>query len=165
MRIVGTFALLSFDLGKARKALDDELNDIMLQATRAWVRTVVSIVPTWSGASQSSIEPIARLVGVPVFSSPVSGAPDRRDTSKGQADFDISGPKKFFRWNTSVFHFIYNENNNANLVGFHLRNPGPYHSQRKARTAFQSVVRQRLSRLRSRITRHIKVTTRTVGAG
>ncbi len=164
MRIIGSFALLSFDLPKARKALDDELNEIMREATRAWVRTVVSIVPTWSGASQSSIEPIAKLVGVPVFSSPVSGAPDRRDTSKGQADLNLQGPRKFFRWNTSVFHFIYNENNNANLVGFHLRNPGPYHSQRKAQAAFNAVMRKRLSRLRSRITRHIKVTTRTVGS-
>lgn len=164
MRIIGSFALLTFDLGAARKALDDELNNIMLEATRAWVRTVVSIVPTWSGASQSSIQPIADKVGVPVFSSPVAGAPDRRDPSKGQADLQLSGPRKFFRWNTSVFHFIYNENNNANLVGFHLRNPGPYHSQRKANVAFQNVMQKRIRRLRSRITRHIRVTTRTVGS-
>jgi len=165
MRIVGSFALLSFQIGAARKALNDELNDIMMQATRAWVRTVVSIVPTWSGASQASIQPIANLVGVPVFSTPVAGAPDRRDTSKGQAELSLEGPRKFFRWNTSVFHFIYNENNNANLVGFHLRNPGPYRSQRRAKTAFDTVVKKRLSRMRSRITRHIKVTTRTVGSG
>ena len=159
-KITGTLNLVGLDLAAALADLDRQCTAILLLGAREWTRTVVAIVPTWSGMSQASIQPIADLVGVPVFSQPVASAPDRQldGRARGSATLVLGdGGEYSFEWKSTVFHFIYNESNNANNVGFHLRNPGPYHSQRQASESFFRTVNPRLRAIQLNLGTHIKV--------
>jgi len=122
-----------------------------------WVRTVVAILPSWSGQSRASLQPIAELVGVSVPTPLAGGAPDRiaEGRAKGFGDFEIKHGVYAFIWRSSVFYFAYNEANNANLVGFHLRVPGPYESQKQASHSFFKTINPLLRNLDFGISRHI----------
>jgi len=160
-KITGTLALIELDLAGVLQTLDRQCTDILLDGAKEWTKTVVDIVPTWSGMSQASIQPIADLVGVPVFTSPVSGAPDRAalGRAKGSATLTLGDNGQYaFEWKSTVFHFIYNESNDANATGFfNLRHPGPYQSQRLASSAFFRVVNPRLRQIQLNLGTHIRV--------
>jgi hypothetical protein len=109
-------------------------------------------------------------VGVALFAGPVGDAPDRvaEGRVRGEAFLhppDLGGRdfKYFFQWRSSVFHYVYNEFHNANLVGFHLRNPGPYHSVRQAEQSFFFTVNPRLRRLQIDVGPHIRVVRKRIG--
>jgi hypothetical protein len=161
-QITGQLAELRLDLDKMLRDLDRQFTDVLVKGTQEWVRTVAAIVPNWSGMSRASLQPIAELVGVAVFASPVAGAPNRVGEGRSLA---IPPPKLvlgdngqyFFEWRSQVFHLVYNENNNANLVGFHLRNPGPYHSMEQAEEAFFRTVNPLLRAVRPDFDSNIKV--------
>lgn len=159
-RLTGSLLLLDLNINSALKELDKECKDILLEGAVEWVRTVSAIVPNWSGMSRASLKPIADLVGVPLFVTTVPGAPDRRllGAARGSAQLNTTGFKYSFEWRSRVFHFVYNESNNANLVGFKLRNPGPYQSQRQAQQSFFKTVNDRLRDLQFVIGPHIRVT-------
>lgn len=152
-RITANFAIPG--LADLAKRLEKEFGSILEDGTKAWVEEVKSIVPNWSGMSRASLAPIADKVGVPLFplGPTESGIPNR--VAQGQASGEAKlqkGPREyFFEWKSTVFHFIYNESNNANNVGFRLRNPGPYHSQQRAARAFFGVVIPRLRKVGSDI--------------
>jgi len=160
-KITGTLALVELDLTGILQDLDRQCTDILLDGAKEWTKTVVDIVPTWSGMSQASIQPIADLVGVPVFTSAVSGAPDRsgQGRARGSASLTLGdGGQYAFEWKSTVFHFIYNESNDANATGFFsLKKPGPYQSQRQASAAFFRVVNPRLRAIQFNFGRHIRV--------
>ncbi len=165
-KMTGQVTLVNLALDALLRDLDKEFTDILVTGTREWVRTVVSIVPSWSGMSRASLKPIADLVGEPVFSSPTSGAPDRQlqGEALGEGKLNLGeGNIYSFTWKTSVFHFIYNESNNANLVGFHLRNPGPYHSRDAANQAFERAIQSRLRAVEIRFKAHIKIKRKKIG--
>lgn len=159
-RIVGTLAGLTLDLNSLLKELDGRCQSIVRSGAVEWVRTVAAIVPNWSGMSRASLKPIADLVGVPLFVTVVPGAPDRRaeGESQGEAKFETDKNIYVFEWRSTVFHFVYNESNNANLVGFHLRNPGPYQSQRQAAEAFFRTVNPQLRQLPFNVAKHTRIT-------
>lgn len=159
-KITGNLAQIALDLDAALRDLDRQCTDILLDGAKEWTRTVVDIVPTWSGMSQASIQPIADLVGVPVFSSPVSGAPDRQAAGRasGSASMTLGERGEYsFEWKSTVFHFLYNELNDATEVGFRLKQPGPYQSQRQASAAFFRVVNPRLRQIQFNLDTHVKV--------
>lgn len=163
-KITGFFAVPELLLDALLKDLDKQSREILLDGTTEWVRTVSAIVPNWSGMSRASLQPIAEKVGVSLFASPVGGAPNRvaEGRAKGEATLhpiDTGGRdfRYFFQWRSTVFHYVYNEFNNANLVGFHLRNPGPYHSMRQAEQSFFRTVNPRLRAIQFNVGAHIKV--------
>lgn len=158
-KLTGSFARLEFDLDAQLKKLDKKAKDVLTHSTSEWVRTVASIVPTWSGMSLASLKPMANLVGVPLFVGVAPTAPDRRAQGEalGEAKLEITKTTYAFEWRSRVFHFIYNEFNNANLVGFRLKQPGPYHSMRAAEEAFLKTLRERLREFDFDIAQHIKV--------
>jgi hypothetical protein len=161
-RLTGNFNALKLDLEGLKRDLRHDLTDILINGTQAWVRKVADIVPNWSGMSRASLQPIASLVGVPIFASPVDGAPNRVAAGRELA---VPAPRLaiddrgqyYFEWHTQVFHFIYNEFNNANLVGFHLRNPGPYHSMAQAEREFFLVVNPQLRAIQPNFDANIRV--------
>jgi len=167
-RFTGSFGLPNLDELAARRALGAELKDILFEGTVEWVRTVSAILPNWSGMSRASLQSIGNLVGILIFASPVLGAPDRvaQGRNQGEGRFSTSADERagqyFFEWRSQVFHLIYNESNDANAVGFHLRNPGPYHSQRQAQQSFFKTVNPRLRDLQFDLGAHIKITRRIV---
>jgi hypothetical protein len=161
-KLTSDIAELVLDLDGVLKELDRQCTEILIAGTVEWVRTVAAIVPNWSGMSRASLQPIADLVGVPVFASPVTGAPNRvaegRQSALPQPRLVLGqNGQYFFEWHSAVFHFIYNENNNANLVGFHLRNPGPYHSMQQAEQSFFRTVNPRLRQIQLDLGSKIKV--------
>lgn len=163
-KITASFAELKFDVRAAERALDKQCKDILIEGTREWVRTVAAIVPNWSGMSRASLKPIADLVDVPLFASNVAGAPNRvaRGESLGEAKLETRNFRYFFFWRSRVFHFVYNESNNANAIGFRLRNPGPYHSMRQAQQSFFRTVNPALRDLQFAIGPHIRVIRKVV---
>ena len=147
----------------ALKTLDQELGLILEEGTRAWVRAVVSAVPSWTGESRASIKPIADLVGVPVFISVSKTAPaDRtaRGAAQGSAKIIKSNGTFQFQWNSKVVHFAFNEVANANeRLGLKLINPGPYQSQLKGLRAFFETVDPKLRAYRWRLSRFLRIKT------
>lgn len=168
-KMTGQVTLVNLALDALLKDLDKEFTDILVTGTREWVRTVVGIVPSWSGMSRASIKPIADLVGEPVFSSPAAGAPDRQTEGEalGEGKLNLGESKNIysFTWRTNVFHFIYNESNNANELDppFHLKKPGPYHSRDAANRAFERAVQSRLRAVEIRFKAHIKIKRKKIG--
>lgn len=159
-KLTGTLNLVELDLAAALRDLDKQCTQILIDGTTEWVRTVAAIVPNWSGMSRASLKPIADLVGVPLFAGPVSGAPDRvaEGTASGSAKLTLGDNGEYsFEWKSTVFHFVYNESHNANLVGFRLRNPGPYQSQKQAAESFFRTVNPRLRQIQGIVGQNIKV--------
>jgi len=163
-RITGEFVIP----GAPKKAISDlqaRCKAILREGTKAWVEKVKEIVPNWSGMSRASLKPIADMVNVPLFplGPTEAGVPNRvaAGTALGDAKMKNGPTEYFFEWRSQVFHFVYNESNNANNVGFRLRNPGPYESQRRAANAFFQVVNPELRKLGSdisiRVIRRIRI--------
>lgn len=153
---------IRLDKALALKTLDQELGEILVEGTRAWVRTVISVVPSWTGESRGSIQPIADLVGVPVFIKVAPSAPGNRVSrgrAKGTARMIKSKGVFQFQWNSRVLHFAFNEVANANLYGLNLINPGPYESQKKGKEAFFKAVTPMLKSYRWRLYRFFKIKT------
>lgn len=159
MKFEGELRLPGFDFEAAKRALDEECKQILVEGVKGWIEAVEAIVPNWSGESRASLRAIGNLVGVPIAAYPVRGAPDRvaKGESEGSAKLETSGFKYIFSWKSDVFHLAYNESNNANLVGFHLINPGPYHSQQIAMKAFDAITSRRLKNLKFKISTYFKV--------
>lgn len=159
MQMTGSLGFVTLDTQALLDSLDKKLKDILVEGTKEWVRTVSAILPNWSGESRASLRPIADLVGIPIFASPVSGAPDRvaKGQSEGSGELITQDGVYAFSWQSDVFHLAYNELNNANAVGFHLINPGPYLSQRQAQQSFFATVNPLLRALDFGINENIKV--------
>ncbi len=164
-RLKGTLAKLDFKLNVAKAKIEQDALEILRDGAQAWVRAIADAVPVWSGMSLASLKPIADLVGISLNTSPVSGAPDRQSKGRalGSATFE-DGPTKFsFSWESNVFHYLFNEFNDARPYGFHLIRPGPYYSVRKAEGAFFKEVNPRLRRLFLSVANAIEVTRAKIG--
>ena len=141
---------------KIRRSYLSEVNQhfaqLTQQAAHQWLRSVlmsplgsIGPIPVWSGASAATFTELAAAVAFPLGIVPSSTAPNRISfgTRHGRGGI-ITEPGKSFRffYETSLGHLIYNEFNNANLVGFHLKHPGPYFFQQKGRDEFESFAKQ-----------------------
>lgn len=155
----GTIVLLNLDQSALLDALDKKLTEILVKGTTEWVRTVAAIIPNWSGQSRASLKPIADLVGVPIFTSVADGAPDRRaeGEAKGFGKLISESGVYTFAWHSDVFYLAYNEFHDANRVGFHLINPGPYKSQQQAQQSFFKTVNPLLKGLDYGFSQHVHV--------
>jgi hypothetical protein len=164
MKLTADLALPIFDLKAAQRGLDEAMKEILIEGIQEWVNTVAMIVPNWSGESRASLRALAGQVGVVVPAFPVAGAPNRvsKGESEGEAKITTDNFQYSFSWKSSVFHFIYNESNNANAVGFHLIQPGPYHSMEAANEAFQRLTKQRLNSLKWKPSTYFKILRRII---
>jgi hypothetical protein len=168
--MTGEFKKVQLALDSLLNDLDVQCQQIIMDGARAWVQTVAGIVPNWSGMSRASLQPIADKVGISIFAAPVRpGVPNRvaEGRASGSATLhpqDDGGRdfKYFFEWKSTVFHFVYNESHNANLVGFHLLTPGPYNSMRQAEIAFFRLVTPRLRQVKINLGGNIKVIRRII---
>ena len=154
-KLSASFSLVRLDLKAATKAIDEEMTAILKEAVAEWLRTILAIVPVWSGASHYAFKELADAVDVPVTAFPVTRtdskgharrAPDRRrmGLESSTASLNDTGPIYSFDHSTTLFHYLYNEENDATADGFNLIRPGPYHSRAKARVAFDSTIRPRI---------------------
>lgn len=147
MKFICDFELPSLDLTAYRQILNAEMESLIREAARVWLR-VASAIPVWSGESKATFRPLADLVDFPLSISPALHALRRAGISHDVGDIDGGAQNGFFAFEyaTDLKHLIYNEFHNANIdpdpsLFSRLRNPGPYHFQTRALAAFESFAR------------------------
>jgi hypothetical protein len=161
MRFKCDFELPSLDLGDYQQKLGEHMEGTIREAARVWLR-VASVIPVWSGESKATFRPLADLVQFPLIITPARHALRRPGISNDVGELSADRRRGFydFEYATDLKHLIYNEFHNANIdpdptLFSRLRNPGPYHFQRRALVAFQSYARH--VRLPDP-TKHIRIT-------
>jgi len=164
MKLTANLAIPTLNLAAARRALDEEYKNILIEGIKEWVAVVESIVPNWSGESRASLRALASQVGVEIVAFPVAGAPNRvaQGEAAGEAKIKTENFEYSFYWKSSVFHLIYNESNNANAVGFHLIQPGPYHSMAAAEAAFIKYINAHVNALKWKPSTYFKILRRII---
>jgi len=134
------------DIGSYEAALRARLAENITRAAFEYVQASLSVIPVWSGASQSTFTELANAISLPLIVNPSSTAPDRttvgNDLSSGE--LDTTGTTVSFVYETSLPHLIYNEFNNANTTPdsrlfSKLLQPGPYGFQQIAASAAKAV--------------------------
>lgn len=150
MHIRAVFKAPRLNLAKYRRKLHEQLTRALVESCQVWLTAAVGL-PIWSGASVATFTPLASHVAFALAPTPVGGAPNRVaiGIANGSAEFEAGTGRPglyTFTYSTTLPHLIVNEYHNANLfLGpngpyFHLKNPGPYHFQKKAEQAFRSFV-------------------------
>lgn len=140
--IKGIFRTLRLNKRAIEREINATLTDALHLGTRAFVAEIAARVPAWTGESLGSLKPLADLVGHPLLINVSATAPFNAislGASQGAAQLREGPDVWAMSWRSRVDHFAFNELNNANLVGFHLIRPGPYHSIPAGGTAFRSV--------------------------
>lgn len=137
-KFIGTLAEISFNTKKFVNTLDKEANIILVEGIRAWLDTMTSIVPNWSGMSLASLQSLGDKVGVTVNVFSVPGVRNRVAEGRSLGTASVSrGPAVYsFEWKSNVKHFVINEQFDARQWGFRLINPGPYNAISQANDAF-----------------------------
>ena len=149
MRVQARLREIKFDLAAYKRKLDRHMTDRIMEAAREWLKAIHTRVfasggiRVWSTASIETFRELASKVAFSYTSSRAAGAPNRgadgRAESEGELITDKGRGRYRFRYGTTLFHLVYNEFNNANLVGFNLRNPGPYSFTEVGRAAFERI--------------------------
>lgn len=125
--------LLSLDLRRFSKSVDDKMLEATKEGARVWLDTVLAIVPTWSGASRATFEALAQAVGYRVTYGPIRSFTDRRRLGQGTGFGGLrrEGAGKYsFYYRTDLRYLLFNEANQARVgeagVFKGLINPTPY---------------------------------------
>jgi len=150
MHIRATLKAPKLKLAKYRRKLHEQLSEALAESCKVWLTAAVGL-PIWSGASVATFTPLASYVAFALAPTPVGGALDRVSIgiANGSAEFEPGTGRAglyTFTYSTTLPHLIINEYHDANtFIGpngpyFHLKNPGPYHFQKKAAAAFRSFV-------------------------
>lgn len=161
MKITASFVAPRVDFVKFLQDLQEVLGDALSKAAFEWLEATTAEIPTWSGASLATFQPLASQVGLSLSISPVTKS--RIDvglaSATGSFETDAASGKFTFTYGTTLAHLIYNEFNNANIspdpsLFSSLKQPGPYRFQEKGREAFnRSVSRVRLPKPVYRLTK------------
>jgi len=163
MKFIVRFQGATIDLQKFQNLLDDRLSDLIERAGYAWLNAfVLRVIPVWSGASRSTFLKLAREVNFPLTVSGIS-APRGRisqspqlgpragfQRSKGSVSKGTTPGVYTFRWETDLFHLVFNELNDANAnpvagrLFSRLKKPGPYNFQELGRAAFEEFTKDKV---------------------
>mgnify|MGYP000440742308 CR=1 FL=1 len=150
MKMSAVFQKPSFDLGKYRTVLAEELSGAIAAGAFAWIGAATAQIPVWSGASHATFLHVARDIGFQLSISAKSNAPNRtalgQGSSSGGVDADASDGRVSFHYETHLKHLVYNEYNNANATPdpglfAQLLTPGPYDFQTVATEAYLQATR------------------------
>lgn len=140
MKWKGTLKAPRLALDKYRNALHNHLAQQTMEAAKRWFDGIIkaNVVPVWSGASRATFRKLANQVQyiIPITPAVSSRIPMGEASSEGYLDMNPKTGKYTFHYSTTLKHLVFNEYNNANLYGFNLRKPGPYHFQERAKAAF-----------------------------
>lgn len=147
MRFTSELSLIDLDLRGYERAVDRELTEKTKEAARSWLRTVLVIIPTWSGASRATFEDLASKVGFNVTYGPQRSFKNRRPLGRatGRGNVSREGHTWFFTYETDLRYLAYNEFNHVvfgqapNVFRREgLLNPTPYRFQEAGRKDFES---------------------------
>lgn len=146
MSINGRFPGLRFDWQRYMVDLDAALRLQLRLAARAWLREVILSVPSWTGQSRGSLQPIGRFIGVMVDAPVSATAPgDRSGLGRAQQAFNFTaaGGLYLMHWETHVPHYLINEYYQVNLP---LLNPTPWLSLDAGERAWYAYIQANLLR-------------------
>ena len=138
---------LHLPLPGIRAAIDSRVLESTKIGARIWLTEVLSIVPTWSGASRATFEALAQAVGFTVTYGPIRSFKDRRSLGQGAGVGGIRKTKDGyeFYYSTSLRYLVFNEANVATVgvagVFKGLINPTPYKFFEKGEKAFLEYAR------------------------
>ena len=142
MKWKGTLRAPRLDLTAYRKKLHEHLSQQTIEAAKKWFDGAIMShpIPVWSGASRATFRKLADQVGYSLPISPVvaSRIPLGEGASQGHLTLNLQKGKYTVHYSTTLKHLVFNEYNNANAHGFHLKNPGPYNFQVKGQAAFEA---------------------------
>jgi len=146
MKFIAQVQLVQFDSKRYKRDIDSTMQEIARDAAKSWLRTVLTIVPTWSRASRATFEALANDVGFNVTYGPVKSREDRLllglSTSNGGLISKKLQEYGFF-YETDLRYLAYNELNSATPgpppqpFGT-LINPTPYRFLEAGRKDFES---------------------------
>ena len=138
------FKTVSLQLQAWRNELAETLSHHINQAGIRWLNaTAVQKIPVWSGASRATFLHLAQELNFPLDIQIAGTAKTPRISlglAKSSGELDDNGRDGIvsMRYETNLDHLVFNESNNANAHGHHLKTPGPYHFQRAGEQAFNS---------------------------
>jgi hypothetical protein len=146
--LYGTAPGITFNSRLATKLVHAECTKILFNAMKAWVTSAkdsANRIPVWSGMALGSVKPVGDVLGISVMISPVASAFPRPGNriSDGVAAANFPKPtiipgRYRFQWSSDVPHLAYNDQNDANQVGFHLTHePRPWAFKVNADKAFE----------------------------
>jgi len=139
------FTSLAIQTSAWKTALAESLNHHIHQAGIRWLNaTAIEKIPVWSGASRATFLHLASELNFPIDIQ-VSGTAKPRinlGMAKSSGELDDNGRDGIvsMRYQTNLDHLVFNEYQNANAYGHHLKNPGPYQFQKAGQRAFNAYV-------------------------
>lgn len=139
MKASANLQLPRFDLSKAEALVQAYVRSRAEAAARAWLSVTAPIVPVWSGASRATFTKLGSAVGADIDISPEVPSRIGIGVSSSEGQLTVEGARASFKYSTTLPWLVYNEFNNANDAGFHLRNPGPYRFQEAGLRALQGL--------------------------
>lgn len=153
--LFGTAPGFTFNSRVATKLVHAQCTKILINAMKAWVvsaKDSANRIPVWSGMALGSIRPVGNFVGISVVISPAASAFPKPGDRSGQGAAQTQFPKPTivpgryrFNWSTNVEHLKFNDENDANAVGFHLTHqPRPWEFKKHADAEFDKEMKDGL---------------------
>ena len=148
MKFKASIKLIDLDIRAYKKELDAHMTETVRGAARSWLRTVLTIIPTWSRASRATFEELANKVGFNITYGPIQSKKDRLvlGLSTGKGGLDLKRTSWHFFYETDLRYLAYNELNRVvfgrapNVFSRSgLTNPTPYRFQEAGAEDFKSL--------------------------
>lgn len=133
MRFKFNYTDVQFNMSKWTKLLDKQLTEQLKICGQFWVEAAISKIPLWRGASRGTFLKLANKIG---YQMSVAGPTVSKGIANSSGTIATWGGAYTLIYSTHLLHLVYNEYNNANAIGFHLKQPGPYNFQVDASQAF-----------------------------
>lgn len=150
IRVKAKFEIPVLDFARWERDIATTMRENLAKAVFAWISAATAPIPSWSGASLATFQPLASEIGyqLNIYTSfygkylglgPAVGV--------AQSEGKIEEKKGVYQatYATSLRHLIYNEYNNANVTPdpglfWRLINPGPYQFQEKGKAAAEPIM-------------------------
>lgn len=149
------------------KTLDEACQVQLRQAARAFLRAALTKIPLYTGMTQGSLVPMARLLGVslhPKITELAAGHGHKDRTADGERmgkkAFKFKNTKHIhsFEFNIPDFYFRVNEFERA-PASFKLTNETPWHSFDEGLAAFNAYLSENLVKRAPRLKDYVVTTT------
>lgn len=153
------FKQIEINMAAWEKRFADVMSREIKRAAIVWLNaTVLLIIPVWSGASRATFLKLARAVSFPLTITGIQARSGENlraqgpsvgfQQSEGKLNLDrLKSGIATFTYETSLFHLVFNEYNNANdnpeagRLFARLKEPGPYNFQKIGQDAFEDYAR------------------------
>jgi len=139
-----------FNLDKLTQHMEEHARATMREAARVFLRTMIPLIPVWTGEAIGSLAPIAAELHVAIPSSPNPDAPyngfslGMTQSVRSEPFIVKEGPNKFsFTIGSTVPHFNINDRFDVSRWGIKLRNPTPWNAFDRASAAMTDYLKNR----------------------